>query len=165
MRKGSEFLMPNILLTRIDNRLVHGQVGVTWVNHLGANLMVVANDEVAEDEVQQDLMDMVVPGTIGVRFFSIQTTIDVIHNAADDQHIFLVVRTPQDVLRLVKGGVPIDKVNIGNMHYSEGKTQLFSTVSVDESDKEALRGLRDLGVKLEVRRVPDEKADDILKHL
>ncbi|EOS1086202.1 PTS sugar transporter subunit IIB, partial [Escherichia coli] len=21
---------PNILLTRIDNRLVHGQVGVTW---------------------------------------------------------------------------------------------------------------------------------------
>lgn len=69
MRKGSEFLMPNILLTRIDNRLVHGQVGVTWVNHLGANLMVVANDEVAEDEVQQDLMDMVVPGTIGVRFF------------------------------------------------------------------------------------------------
>lgn len=56
-------------------------------------------------------------------------------------------------------------MNIGNMHYSEGKTQLFSTVSVDESDKEALRGLRDLGVKLEVRRVPDEKADDILKHL
>ncbi|PCK70196.1 PTS system mannose-specific-like component IIAB [Paenibacillus larvae subsp. larvae B-3650] len=105
------------------------------------------------------------PGLSEFDFFSIQTTIDVIHNAADDQHIFLVVRTPQDVLRLVKGGVPIDKVNIGNMHYSEGKTQLFSTVSVDESDKEALRGLRDLGVKLEVRRVPDEKADDILKHL
>lgn len=60
--------MPNILLTRIDNRLVHGQVGVTWVNHLGANLIVVANDEVAEDEVQQDLMEMVVPEAIGVRF-------------------------------------------------------------------------------------------------
>lgn len=50
---------PNILLTRIDNRLVHGQVGVTWVNHLGANLLVVANDKVSEDEVQQNLMDMV----------------------------------------------------------------------------------------------------------
>ncbi|MGV3488772.1 MAG: PTS N-acetylgalactosamine transporter subunit IIB [Tuberibacillus sp.] len=157
--------MPNILLTRIDNRLVHGQVGVTWVNHLGANLIVVANDEVAEDTVQQDLMEMVIPDAIGIRFFSIQTTIDVIHDAADEQLIFLVVRTPQDVLRLVEGGVPIDKVNIGNMHYSEGKEQIFSTVSVDESDKEAFRKLRDHGVKLEVRRVPDERADDILKHL
>ena len=157
--------MTNLLLTRIDNRLIHGQVGVTWVNHLGANLIVVANDEVSDDEIQQDLMEMVVPDSIGVRFFSIQTTIDVIHNASEDQYIFLVVKTPQDVLKLVEGGVPIDKVNIGNMHYSEGKVQLYSTVSVDESDREALRKLRDLGVKLEVRRVPDERADDILKHL
>lgn len=32
---------PNILLTRIDNRLVHGQVGVTWTSTIGANLLVV----------------------------------------------------------------------------------------------------------------------------
>ncbi|MBY6050174.1 PTS N-acetylgalactosamine transporter subunit IIB [Cytobacillus firmus] len=157
--------MPNILLTRIDNRLVHGQVGVTWVNHLGANLIVVANDEVAEDEVQQDLMEMVVPEAIGVRFFSIQTTADIIHDASEDQNIFLVSKTPQDVLRLVEGGVPIDKVNIGNMHYSEGKTQIYSTVSVDDADKEAFRKLKEHGVKLEVRRVPDERPDDIYKFL
>ncbi|MBG9443961.1 PTS N-acetylgalactosamine transporter subunit IIB [Cytobacillus firmus] len=157
--------MPNILLTRIDNRLVHGQVGVTWVNHLGANLIVVANDEVAEDEVQQDLMEMVVPEAIGVRFFSIQTTADIIHDASEDQNIFLVSKTPQDVLRLVEGGVPIDKVNIGNMHYSEGKTQIYSTVSVDDADKEAFRKLKEHGVKLEVRRVPDERPDDICKFL
>ncbi|MBG9450485.1 PTS system N-acetylgalactosamine-specific transporter subunit IIB [Cytobacillus firmus] len=157
--------MPNILLTRIDNRLVHGQVGVTWVNHLGANLIVVANDEVAEDEVQQDLMEMVVPEAIGVRFFSIQTTADIIHDASEDQNIFLVSKTPQDVLRLVEGGVPIDKVNIGNMHYSEGKTQIYSTVSIDDADKEAFRKLKEHGVKLEVRRVPDERPDDIYKFL
>lgn len=157
--------MPNILLTRIDNRLVHGQVGVTWVNHLGANLIVVANDEVAEDEVQQDLMEMVVSEAIGVRFFSIQTTADIIHEASEDQNIFLVSKTPQDVLRLVEGGVPIDKVNIGNMHYSEGKTQIYSTVSIDDADKEAFRKLKEHGVKLEVRRVPDERPDDIYKFL
>ncbi|WP_264738931.1 PTS N-acetylgalactosamine transporter subunit IIB [Cytobacillus firmus] len=157
--------MPNILLTRIDNRLVHGQVGVTWVNHLGANLIIVANDEVAEDEVQQDLMEMVVPEAIGVRFFSIQTTADIIYDASEDQYIFLVAKTPQDVLRLVEGGVPIDKVNIGNMHYSEGKTQIYSTVSVDDADKDAFRKLKEHGVKLEVRRVPDERPDDIYKFL
>ncbi|MCY6960570.1 MULTISPECIES: PTS N-acetylgalactosamine transporter subunit IIB [Clostridium] len=157
--------MPNILLTRIDNRLIHGQVGVTWVNHLGANLIVVANDEVAEDEVQQDLMDMVVPEVIGTRYFTIQRTVDIISNAAEDQLIFLVCRTPQDVLRLVEGGVPLKKVNIGNMHFSEGKQQVASTVSLDESDKEAFRKLHKLGVELEIRRVPDEKPEDILKFL
>lgn len=158
--------MPNILLTRIDNRLVHGQVGVTWVNHLGANLIVVANDDVSTDKVQQNLMEMVIPDVIGIRFFSIQKTIDVINKAAPRQLIFLVVRTPQDVVKLVEGGVPIKEVNIGNMHFSEGKEQISSTVFVNEDDKQAFRRLKELGVKLEIRRVPSEGIDeDIYKHI
>ena len=37
--------MPNIVLTRIDNRLVHGQVATQWCGAIGANLILVANDE------------------------------------------------------------------------------------------------------------------------
>mgnify|MGYP002783189935 CR=1 FL=1 len=158
--------MANILLTRIDNRLVHGQVGVTWVNHLGANLLLVANDEVSKDPVQQNLMEMVIPDAIGIRFFSIQKTIDVIGKAAARQLIFLVCKTPQDAVRLVEGGVPINKINIGNLHFSEGKEQISSTVSLDEDDKKAFRRLKELGVDLEIRRVPDEPIDeDIYKHI
>lgn len=158
--------MANILMTRIDNRLVHGQVGVTWVNYLGSNLIVVANDEVSTDEIRQNLMDMVVPDVIGTRYFSIQKTIDVINMAAEDQLIFMVCETPQDVLRLVEGGVPVKKVNIGNMHFSEGKEQISSTVSIDEEDKKTFRRLHELGVELEIRRVPDEKIEvDILKFI
>lgn len=112
--------MPNILMTRIDNRLVHGQVGVTWTNTLGANLVVVANDEAAVDPVQQNLMDMVVAEGVQTRYFTLQKTIDVIHKAADRQKIFLVCKTPQDVLTLVRGGVPIRFVNVGNMHFARG---------------------------------------------
>ena len=50
--------MPNIVLSRIDERLIHGQVGVQWVGFAGANLVLVANDEVAEDPVQQNLMEI-----------------------------------------------------------------------------------------------------------
>lgn len=157
--------MPNILLTRIDNRLIHGQVGMTWSNHLGANLIVVANDKAAEDEVQQNLMDMAVSDVVGTRYFTIQETIDKIHYAAEDQLIFLVVKDPQDVVKLVEGNVPVRKVNIGNMHFHEGKQQITSTVSIDEADKRAFRRLQELGVELEIRRVPDEGAVDIAKFL
>lgn len=157
--------MPKILLTRIDNRLIHGQVGVTWSNHLGANLILVANDQVANDFVQQDLMDMAVSDVVQTRYFTIQETIEKIHLASDEQLIFLVVKNPQDVVKLVEGNVPITKVNIGNMHFSEGKEQISSTVSIDEFDKKAFKRLHELNVALEIRRVPDESSVDILKFI
>lgn len=157
--------MPKILLTRIDNRLIHGQVAVTWSHHLGANLILVANDDLVDNEVQQSLMDMAVSDSMETRYFSLQETIDNIGYASDDQLIFLVVKTPKDALKLVEGGVPITKINIGNMHYSEGKTQITSTVSIDNEDKEAFKKLDRLGVKMEIRRVPDEKAKNIMSFI
>ncbi|XBS71974.1 PTS N-acetylgalactosamine transporter subunit IIB [Acerihabitans sp. KWT182] len=152
---------PNILMTRIDNRLVHGQVGVTWVNTLGANLVLVANDEAAVDPVQQNLMDMVVADGVQTRYFTLEKTINVIHKAADRQKIFLVCKTPQDVLTLVRGGVPIHFVNVGNMHFSAGKRQIHKTVSVDDDDVAAFRELKQQGVTCEIRRVPDEAGESL----
>lgn len=155
--------MPNILLTRIDNRLIHGQVATQWTNVLGANLILVANDEVSENKMRQGLMDMAAPNGVATRYFSIQKTIDVIHKAADRQLIFIVCETPQDVLRLVEGGVPIKKVNIGNMHMAEGKRQVATVVCVDDSDVEAFRKLQERGVELEIRKVPSEASEDVSK--
>ncbi|GBU09884.1 N-acetylgalactosamine-specific enzyme IIB component of PTS [Gammaproteobacteria bacterium] len=152
---------PNIILTRIDNRLIHGQVGISWVNTIGANLILVANDSTANDKTQQDMMDMVVADGVQTRYFTLQKTIDVIHKAAERQKIFIVCKTPQDVLTLVKGGVPIKFVNIGNMHFSEGKKQIHKVISVDESDIAAFNELESLGVTCEVRGVPDAPGEPI----
>ena len=96
---------PNILLTRIDNRLVHGQVGVTWTSTIGANLLVVVDDVVANDDIQQKLMGITAETYgFGIRFFTIEKTINVIGKAAPHQKIFLICRTPQTVRKLVEGG-------------------------------------------------------------
>lgn len=155
--------MPNILLTRIDNRLIHGQVATQWNGVVGSNLILVANDEVSTNKLRQGLMDMAAPAGVATRYWSIQKTIDTIHKASDRQRIFIICETPQDVLALVEGGVPIKKVNVGNMHYAEGKRMATSMVAVDDSDVEAFRKLRDHGVELEIRRVPNERPDDVEK--
>lgn len=49
---------PNIVLCRIDNRLIHGQVGVTWLSHSGANLILIADDEVVNDPIQKSIMQI-----------------------------------------------------------------------------------------------------------
>lgn len=155
--------MPNILLTRIDNRLIHGQVATQWTNHIGANLILVANDDVAKNKMRQGLMDMAAPNGVATRYFTLEKTINVIHKAADRQKIFIICETPQDVLTLVEGGVPIDKVNIGNMHMAEGKRQVAGVVCVDDDDVEAFRKLQDHGVELEIRKVPNEGKENIEK--
>ena len=155
--------MPNIVLTRIDNRLLHGQVATQWTKAIGANLILVANDEVSQNKMRQGLMDMAAPTGVATRYWTIQKTIDTIHKAADRQLIFLICENPTDVLKLVEGGVPINKVNIGNMHMAEGKRQVAGTVAVDYKDVEAFKALRDKGVELEIRKVPTESKESIEK--
>ena len=154
---------PNILLTRIDNRLVHGQVATQWNSTLGSNLILVANDDVASNTMRQTLMKMAAPAGVAPRCFSLQKTIDVIGKASPRQKIFIVAETPEDVLTLVKGGVPIKKVNIGNMHMSEGKRQVATSVAVNDEDVAAFKELQELGVELEIRRVPSTPVEDTSK--
>lgn len=151
---------PNILLGRIDNRLVHGQVGVSWTNYLGANLIVVADDEVAQEEVQQELMELTaVTSGAEIRFFTVQETIDVIWNASDDQRIFIVTRTPLEMRKLIEGNVPIKKVNVGNMHFEEGKHQISLKVFVDEEDLINLHAIQDKGVEVFIQEIPGKMAE------
>lgn len=153
---------PNILLTRIDNRLVHGQVGVTWTSTIGANLLVVVDDDVAQDEIQQKLMSITAETyDFGIRFFSIDKTINVIGKAAPHQKIFLICRTPQTVRRLLEGGIKLNDVNVGNMHFSEGKKQISSKVYVNGQDLDDLHFIKKQGINIFIQDVPGDQKEQI----
>ena len=127
----------NILLARIDNRLVHGQIVCLWAGAVGANLIVVADDETAENEIETSVMKMAA-SSLGydTRFFTIQKTIDIIDKASDDQHILLICQTPKD------GGVKIKEVDIGNLYYDEGEEKLTDKVSVSKEDMKDLNYIK-----------------------
>lgn len=153
---------PHILLTRIDNRLVHGQVGVTWTKTLGANLILVANDEVAAEPLQQKLMKATAESSgAEIRFFSLEKTIQIISRAADRQKIFIVVKTPKDARKLVDGGVPIEELNVGNMHFAPGKKELTKKVYVDQNDKDDLHYLAAKGINVYIEDVPGDHKTEI----
>ena len=90
---------PNIAALRIDERLVHGQ-GQLWIKTLGVNTVIVANDEAANDPIQQTLMKTVIPKTIAMRFFTVQHTCDVIYKASPKQVMFIICKSAEDALKL-----------------------------------------------------------------
>lgn len=156
---------PNIVWTRIDERLLHGQIRITWGKHTEANLILVANDDAAEGPnaaFMQAGMKASAGGEYAVRFFSIQKTIDVIAKASPKQKIFILCNNPTDVARLVEGGVPLPHCNVGNMHFHEGKTKLTKTVSVDENDIDAFKRIVARDVTCTIQNTPDQAPINIL---
>ena len=152
----------NIVFTRVDNRLVHGQVGNVWVTASGANLILVVDDETCNDELSKSLMKMTADAVgVQIRFFSIKKTIEIIGKAAPSQKIFIVAKTPQDVRTLIDKGVPIKEVNVGNMHFSEGKHQLTKKVYVDDQDMEDLKYISSKGVHVYIQDVPGDVKTEI----
>ncbi len=147
----------SIVLTRIDNRLVHGQVGLIWTASVGANLLVVVDDEVAKNPLQKQLMTMTADSNnVGIRFYSIDQAIETLPKASASQKIFLVLPTPEVALKLIQGGINIDKLNVGNMHSSEGKEKFNKRVYLDEQDKTHFKEIIKLGTEVFVQDVPGE---------
>ena len=146
-----------LVLARIDCRLIHGQVVETWVPHTKANSLVVANDELASNDFLRSVMELAVPMGIHVHFCRIGEVRNVLADAdrAGERSI-LLVSSASDAVRLLKEGTDFDLLNIGNLHFAEGKVEISPSVFFAPEDFEALRWLRSHGVSVCVKGTPFE---------
>jgi PTS system mannose-specific IIB component len=147
----------NIVLARIDDRLIHGQVVTVWTKDTKCERIIVCDDEVAEDVIRRTLLTQVAPPGIKASVVDIEKAIRVSKNPKyAETRVLLLFTNPTDVLRMVEGGVDIKSVNIGGMSFKEGKKQMTKAVSVDEKDIESFRKLHARGIELEIRKVTSD---------
>lgn len=153
--------MSNILLARIDSRLVHGQVATQWCREVGANMILVVNDAAAENRLRQELMHMATPAHVSLQFMTVENGCADIGKFSKRQKVLLVCAKPQDVLLLIENGIQIPKVNVGNLNAGEGKRQLTISVAVDKEEEEALKKIKSLGIEVEFRSVPADEPQSL----
>ena len=139
----------NISLLRIDDRLIHGQVATSWAKAVKCEAIFAISDEVAEDALRRELLLQIAPAHLKAYVIPVEKAIKVYHNPKyAGKNILWLVTKPADVVRLVEGGVKIDKVNVGGMTYKDGNKQLSDAVTVGKADVEAFKKLLDLGIDL-----------------
>ncbi|MBP2642983.1 MAG: system, mannose/fructose/sorbose family, subunit [Firmicutes bacterium] len=156
----------NIVLARIDDRLIHGQVVTVWAKETKCERIIVCNDEVANDAIRKTLLTQVAPPGIIANVVDVEKAIRAYNNPKYESTKALFLFTnPTDVLRMVEGGVPITSVNIGGMSFKEGKKQITNAVSVNEQDKESFQKLHEKGIELEIRKVISDTKVDIMSLL
>jgi len=156
-----------ILLFRVDDRLVHGQVAVGWKNALDANHLLVIDDEVASNEFDRTLMEMSVPYDLRLSIMGEKEAARKLPALARDSRLrtIVLVRNPDVVEHLTRKGVRIEELNIGGMRFSPGKFQVTRAVYLDQEDVAKIKELARRGIKIEGRIVPTDKKSDFLQLL
>jgi len=98
----------------IDNRLIHGQVTVTWCSFYGANMIIVVNDKVAVDPIQKIMLPQAARG-LPTKVLGVKEAIDYLKTLENQPGAALVIaKTPEDALGLLDGGLKFESVNVGN---------------------------------------------------
>lgn len=143
-------------LLRIDDRLIHAQVVIGWGRVMHPDRIVVADDEVASSEWERNLYGTAAPADIKVSILTLEETA---RRAAggvwEREKVILLVRGPQSVLDLIDLGLSVEQVNVGGLHYAEGKEKIVEDVYLDAADRRAMRELVKRGIRLEARALPD----------
>ena len=155
-----------LVLTRIDDRLLHAQVALGWVGALSPEVVVVADDRLSGDQLQVPLMRMSLPAEVELVVAGVEESARLlIQDEVGLRKCILIVRTPAEAVRLVEAGVPVAAVNVGGMHFAEGKVRLLPYVYVDRRDVEALGRLASRNVRLTAQDVPGNPTYDVVKLL
>lgn len=152
----------DIVHTRIDSRLLHGQVATNWARSVGCNRIIVVSDNVAHDDLRKSLIVEAAPPGVKANV----TTIDQFIKCYNDPRFgevkaLVLFENPEDALRVEEGGVDLKHINLGSLAHSAGKTMISQAIAVSPEDVKALIALRDDGVTFDTKKVPSDGGEDL----
>ena len=152
-----------ITALRVDDRLIHGQVAMTWTKQLAVQGIVVANDEAANDNTQKMALKMAVPGGIKSLIKPVDEAIRILNNPkASKMRILVLTRTVKDALKVRQSVGEIGFLNVGNTGRFDGidvseKLVLTPTIMLTKTEQQALKDLVALDPKTCMQQVPNDE--------
>jgi len=151
-----------IILYRVDERLIHGQVVVGWGNSLKFDRVVLVNDQVASNAWERELYLACVPPEIKATILSVdEATEKMLQIGFEEERTVVLVDSPFDILRLMEKGLKIRSVNVGGIHSGMGRKKILPYLFLGEEEVSAFKKIISSGVRCECRDVPLAEKHDL----
>ena len=148
-----------LLLARIDDRLIHGQVVHGWGSRLHPTWIGIVSDSLRADPARAELYLFAAPEESKAAVLSVAEALgEETRRLVESERAMLLFPSAEEPLRLKQGGFPLEEVNVGGLHHAAGKDALLPYVYLDARDKEQLRALAALGVRLVAQDLPTNPA-------
>ena len=155
-----------IIANRIDGRLIHGQVANLWTTTLNISRIMVVDDEVAENAIEKSGLKLATPAGVKLSVLPVAKAAEnILAGKYDSQRLLIVAKKPDRFLRLVKAGVPIETLNVGNMSQTSETRSITRSINVVDEDVAVFNKLHDKGVVLTAQMVPNDPVEDFMKLL
>lgn len=145
-----------ISLVRVDNRLIHGQVVEAWLPHLKVSRVVVADEEASQSPLVRSAMALAVHHAIDVQIQPLQV-VDFRALSQDAVSTLVLIREVEGVVEARDRGLPVARLNVGNVHFAEGRRKVSPSVFLSQRELDQLRMLSESGAEVEARAVPGER--------
>lgn len=151
-----------IVHVRIDDRLIHGQVAMVWTNYLSATRIMVVDDEASKSELIKMSLKLATPNGVSLSVLTLEKASERIKaDAYGGQRVLMVIKSPENLLKLIHLGVPLDEVNFGNLSPKEAVYKISHMVSLSEDNINAIKALHDAQVKLNMQLLPNDDKREV----
>ncbi|MWN32451.1 MULTISPECIES: PTS system mannose/fructose/N-acetylgalactosamine-transporter subunit IIB [unclassified Gilliamella] len=147
-----------ITLTRVDDRVIHGQIMTRWTKVRPVDGILVVGDNIASDELRKRVLKAAA-GTLKIGIYTVEQGVDKIKQGMEStKNFFLISDSPQTFEKLLRAGAKLNPtLNIGCMNTREGAKVLGRTVAIDENDYKAFEYIEAQGIKIEFQLLPDDE--------
>lgn len=146
-----------VVLSRLDYRLLHGQVVFSWVSKVGAERIIVVDNDAALDEVKKSALKLAKPAGVRLNIFTVGKALEKMEklNTLGEKVMFVFGNTAE-MLEFYRT-CPIGAINLGATANHDGARQIGgkdSSVFLDEAQRADINALMDLGIQLYVQQTP-----------
>jgi D-glucosaminate-specific PTS system IIB component len=147
--------MSEVVLNRVDDRLIHGQVMIGWLGLRRANAIWIADDAVASNPMMLDIFRFAAPSGIKLEAFTVDKIAERLRNlASGNDRIILLVKVPKTFLRLLEKGYRPSDINYGAMAHKANSRNVASNCDLSAEEIEDTEKLREQGIRVWIQLVP-----------
>jgi mannose/fructose/N-acetylgalactosamine-specific phosphotransferase system component IIB len=146
----------SIVLCRIDDRLIHGQVVIGWGRPLGINQIILVDDEVAASDWEQELYRMAVAPEIEVRFVTVAEATAELAQWQSNGKRGLVLTGDLDTMAALHDASPdiVHRINLGGIHHRPGRRERLPFVYLTDQELRTLTSLEERGAVITAQDLP-----------
>ncbi|MFI3284463.1 MAG: PTS sugar transporter subunit IIB [Erysipelotrichaceae bacterium] len=151
----------NVVLSRVDERLAHGQVITSWTKQKQVKKILVIDDIIAKDSFMCDVMSMAAPSGVSVEVVSVENALSMINEDTGSDNVMLLFKNVDSAYKLVNAGYKMDRLNIGNIGSGPSRKAVTKRVYMSSSEIEMAKELSENGVYVYLQMLHTDAEVDI----
>lgn len=143
-------------MLRVDERLLHGQILIKWLEAKKSNHIIIIDDDVSDNPILRNILELSIPQNIVVEIYNLEKGAEILKNNKElNNHPILLVKNLQTAKYLHEKGVKINEIVVGRMPSGIGKRKIYSNIFVSDADIETINYFKGEKIPIIIQIVPD----------